>query len=151
VTGLLAFLLAVVPAFCEESDGFVLYPPGEAQEENEKIKQSCRNEGERYFSVAAMFVGFREALEACVIISVRIQHDWICIFWTRNPLNLPRGGKRNHSGLLGACPCRMLACVWPTFHCTAWDAMCRGQQWCRRVIAAESTPENKTRASRHRH
>ncbi len=39
-------------------------------EANERVKASCRNEGERYFSVAAMFVGFREALEACVIISV---------------------------------------------------------------------------------
>jgi hypothetical protein len=87
VAGLLAFLLAVVPAFCEESDGFVLYPPGTAQEENEKIKASCRNEGERYFSVAAMFVGFREALEACVIISVRALHFWIVFVATRKKVN----------------------------------------------------------------
>ena len=67
---LLALVLAIVPAVCEESDGFVLYPPGEKMDENERVKASCRNEGERYFSVAAMFVGFREALEACVIVTV---------------------------------------------------------------------------------
>jgi hypothetical protein len=63
-------LLLAAACHAEESSGFVLLSPEEAAARAE-IKASCQSESAKYFSVAAMFIGFREAVEGCVIISVR--------------------------------------------------------------------------------
>lgn len=62
-------LVAIVPVYGEESNGFILLPPTQMAEE-ERIRSVCQGGSNQYFSVGAMFVAFREALEACVIVSV---------------------------------------------------------------------------------
>lgn len=62
-------LALVVPAASEESNGFILLPPDEMKAQ-QAIMERCQGGSSEWFSVGAMFVAFREALEACVIISV---------------------------------------------------------------------------------
>eukprot|EP00281_Chroomonas_sp_CCMP1168_P019818 CAMPEP_0206226714 /NCGR_PEP_ID=MMETSP0047_2-20121206/8241_1 /ASSEMBLY_ACC=CAM_ASM_000192 /TAXON_ID=195065 /ORGANISM="Chroomonas mesostigmatica_cf, Strain CCMP1168" /LENGTH=459 /DNA_ID=CAMNT_0053649825 /DNA_START=115 /DNA_END=1491 /DNA_ORIENTATION=- len=64
-------LVGLVPAAGEESNGFVLLPPSEMAEQD-AIREHCQGGGSDWFSVGAMFVAFREALEACVIVSVML-------------------------------------------------------------------------------
>jgi hypothetical protein len=47
----------------------VLLPPDEMAAQ-QAIMEECRGGNSEWFSVGAMFVAFREALEACVIVSV---------------------------------------------------------------------------------
>ena len=58
-----------MPAAGEESNGFVLLPPDEMAKQ-QAIMEECQGGNSEWFSVGAMFVAFREALEACVIVSV---------------------------------------------------------------------------------
>jgi high-affinity iron transporter len=72
VLGCAAILLSLaVPAAGEESNGFVLLPPDEMAAQ-QAIMEECRGGNSEWFSVGAMFVAFREALEACVIVSVMV-------------------------------------------------------------------------------
>mmetsp|Transcript_11826 Transcript_11826/g.27357 ORF Transcript_11826/g.27357 Transcript_11826/m.27357 type:complete len:489 (-) Transcript_11826:42-1508(-) len=58
-------------AYAEESSGFVILSE-EDKIEAHRVRDACQGSHDRWFSVAAMFVGFREAIEACVIISVMV-------------------------------------------------------------------------------
>lgn len=66
---ILALAVLATPALAEESDGFVLLE-GEEYEKNLAVRTACQGGAQRWFNVGAMFIGFREALEACVIIAV---------------------------------------------------------------------------------
>lgn len=74
-------LLAIMPVYAEESNGFILLPPAEmAVEDAKRVK--CQGGSNQFFSVGAMFVAFREALEACVIVAVinpRLSDFAVCL------------------------------------------------------------------------